>query len=33
VLGNGAVPLDLLEKNVKAWVAEAKTAPAEKAAR
>ncbi len=26
VLGNGAVPLDLLEKNVKAWVAETKTA-------
>jgi uncharacterized protein (DUF885 family) len=33
VLGNGAVPLDLLEKNVKAWVAEAKTGAAEKAAR
>jgi uncharacterized protein (DUF885 family) len=32
VLGNGAVPLDLLEKNVRAWVAEAKTA-AEKPAR
>jgi uncharacterized protein (DUF885 family) len=29
VLGNGAVPLDLLEKNIKAWVAEAKSAPAE----
>jgi uncharacterized protein (DUF885 family) len=27
VLGNGALPLDLLEKNMKAWVAEA-TAPA-----
>jgi uncharacterized protein (DUF885 family) len=24
VLGNGAVPLDLLEKNIKAWVAETK---------
>jgi uncharacterized protein (DUF885 family) len=33
VLGNGAVPLDLLEKNVRAWVAEAKAAPAEKSAR
>ncbi len=33
VLGNGAVPLDLLEKNVKAWVAEAKTGAGEKAAR
>jgi uncharacterized protein (DUF885 family) len=33
VLGNGAVPLDLLEKNIRAWVAEAKTAPAEKPAR
>ncbi|HET9212856.1 MAG TPA: DUF885 domain-containing protein, partial [Thermoanaerobaculia bacterium] len=33
VLGNGAVPLDLLEKNVRAWVAEAKTAAAEKTAR
>ena len=33
VLGNGAVPLDLLEKNVKAWVAEAKAGAAEKAAR
>jgi uncharacterized protein (DUF885 family) len=32
VLGNGAVPLDLLEKNIKAWVAEVKAAPA-KAAR
>ncbi len=27
VLGNGAVPLDLLEKNIKAWVAEVKAAP------
>ncbi len=25
VLGNGALPLDLLEKNIKAWVAEEKT--------
>jgi uncharacterized protein (DUF885 family) len=33
VLGNGAVPLDLLEKNVRAWVAEAKTGAAAKAAR
>jgi uncharacterized protein (DUF885 family) len=33
VLGNGAVPLDLLEKNVKAWVAEAKTEAGETAAR
>jgi uncharacterized protein (DUF885 family) len=32
VLGNGAVPLDLLEKNIKAWVAEVKAEPA-KAAR
>jgi uncharacterized protein (DUF885 family) len=32
VLGNGAVPLELLEKNIKAWVAETKAAPA-KAAR
>jgi uncharacterized protein (DUF885 family) len=28
VLGNGALPLDLLEKNIKAWVAEVKAAPA-----
>jgi uncharacterized protein (DUF885 family) len=33
VLGNGAVPLDLLEKNITAWVAEVKAAPAAKAAR
>jgi uncharacterized protein (DUF885 family) len=33
VLGNGAVPLDLLEKNIRAWVAEAKAAPAERPAR
>jgi uncharacterized protein (DUF885 family) len=33
LLGNGAVPLDLLEKNVRAWVAETKTAAAEKPAR
>jgi uncharacterized protein (DUF885 family) len=33
VLGNGAVPLDLLEKNVRAWVAEVKSGAAEKAAR
>jgi uncharacterized protein (DUF885 family) len=32
VLGNGAVPLDLLEKNIRAWVAAVKTGPA-KAAR
>jgi uncharacterized protein (DUF885 family) len=24
VLGNGALPLDLLEKNIRAWVAEEK---------
>jgi uncharacterized protein (DUF885 family) len=28
VLGNGAVPLDLLEKNIKAWVAETKAGAA-----
>jgi uncharacterized protein (DUF885 family) len=33
VLGNGAVPLDLLEKNVKAWVAQAKAEAREKPAR
>jgi uncharacterized protein (DUF885 family) len=35
VLGNGAVPLDLLEKNIKAWVAEVKagTATGTKASR
>ena len=34
VLGNGAVPLDLLEKNIKAWVAETKAgAPAKGAKR
>jgi uncharacterized protein (DUF885 family) len=32
VLGNGAVPLDLLEKNIRAWVAAVKAEPA-KAAR
>jgi uncharacterized protein (DUF885 family) len=33
VLGNGAVPLDLLERNIKAWVAEVKAgAPAKAAA-
>jgi uncharacterized protein (DUF885 family) len=31
VLGNGAVPLDLLEKNIRAWVAEVKTGPAKTA--
>ena len=33
VLGNGAVPLDLLEKNVMAWVAEVKSGEGAKAAR
>ena len=33
VLGNGAVPLDLLEKNIKAWVAETKAGAPAKAAR
>ncbi|HSU82574.1 MAG TPA: DUF885 domain-containing protein [Thermoanaerobaculia bacterium] len=33
LLGNGAVPLDLLEKNVKAWVAETKAGAAERPAR
>jgi uncharacterized protein (DUF885 family) len=33
VLGNGAVPLDLLEKNVKAWVAETKAGTTAKATR
>ncbi|HEY2292702.1 MAG TPA: DUF885 domain-containing protein [Thermoanaerobaculia bacterium] len=33
VLGDGAVPLDLLEKNIKAWVAEAKSKAAAKGAR
>ena len=28
VLGNGSIPLDLLEKNVKAWVAKTLTSPA-----
>ncbi len=33
VLGNGAVPLDLLERNIKAWVAEVKAGtPGAKAA-
>jgi uncharacterized protein (DUF885 family) len=27
VLGNGALPLDVLEANIKAWVAERKAAP------
>jgi uncharacterized protein (DUF885 family) len=27
VLGNGSLPLDVLEKNIRAWVAEAKAAP------
>ena len=31
VLGNGALPLDLLEKNVKTWVAAAKSGAGEKA--
>jgi uncharacterized protein (DUF885 family) len=31
VLGNGSLPLDVLEKNVRAWVAEAKAAPEPKA--
>jgi uncharacterized protein (DUF885 family) len=31
VLGNGALPLDVLEKNIRAWVAEAKAAPEPKA--
>ena len=31
VLGSGALPLGLLEKNVRAWVAEVKAAPAPKA--
>jgi len=33
VLGNGAVPLDLLEKNVRAWVAQEKAEAAERPAR
>ncbi len=33
ILGNGAVPLDLLEKNVMAWVAEVKSGEGAKAAR
>ena len=33
VLGDGAVPLDLLEKNVKAWVAEERSKSGEKGAR
>ncbi len=33
ILGNGAVPLDLLEKNVMTWVAEVKSAEGAKAAR
>lgn len=33
ILGNGAVPLDLLEKNVRAWVAEVKSGAGAKAAR
>ena len=33
VLGNGALPLDVLEKNVKAWVAEVKSGEGAKAAR
>jgi uncharacterized protein (DUF885 family) len=33
VLGNGAVPLDLLERNIKSWVAEVKAGEGAKASR